>query len=168
MTSLSYDLSYELDDGEVQGTVAAIHIHGHDIPVEDVELLLHESVDELGLDEGGWDVEECYVRCVPREYGYEHVYCNGPGPGAKRITKVTPYSFWGKWCYNHWYEPATTGYPASQVTNGEFLVQTRLDEERQVVEKTGMGDYIYFCRECATDFNLRLAGARRLALETLT
>lgn len=174
VTLPAYTISYEADGDECGTDIVAVNIHGHGHGTDLIETLLAYLQHEGYLDGGSWDIREDHLRHVPGEHMTRHVY-SGPGRGARPVTVVERTRFWGWWCYRHPYEPATSGAPATQIIDGEALVEARLallnaaEEPRPDVHapRHGMPGYIYMCRDCAHDHYDRLNAARREALATL-
>lgn len=169
----SYEISYEMDDDDITGTVLAFNLHGHGHHPDVIDLFLDAMrYDyEQDVDGGVWEVREDWLRKVPCGGGSRHTY-GKPGLGARAVTVIERPTQWGYWCINHPYEPASTGIPATQIIDGEGIVTQRLtelaseiDPRRDVDRRKGMVDYIYMCRDCSSAFNERLNVARREALE---
>jgi hypothetical protein len=158
-------------DGDELGGIMGWLLYG-DVTHDDVELFMAEEPAEWfpeGVD-GGWEVEEVYVRKVPREYGWAYVY-GGPGRGARKATKIERHYSWGQWCMNHIYEPASTGIPVEQVLDPIWpMVLAHITSPERRLPHRGKQDgdaLVYLCRPCATKFRERQDAARREALANL-
>ena len=165
--SLDYEVSYEFDEG-FMGGVLAYNLFGHGLDLDEIERFLIERYDEDGIDEGGWEIREDWLRKVPTAVGLMmHVY-GKPGRGAKAVTVLERPHGWNRWCVNHAYEPASVGRHASEVVGGDQLVARRLVETAAEIDPRPDVDergYVYMCRECADSFNERLKVARADRIE---
>lgn len=123
-------------------------------------------------DGADWDVTFTWVRKVPREWGYNYVYANGPGPGARACVRVELAFVTNHWCVNHPFEPGNTGIPVEQVLNPPWpkvLAHIVAPERRRPESRWPQdGDaYVYLCRDCCASFSARRAAARAEALADL-
>lgn len=165
-----FEISYEYD-GEDYGGILAFNLHGHDIPLDDIELFLLDRFHDGDINEGGWEIKEDWLRKVPMNDGSSmHVYAGKPGPGAKAVTVLCEPRFWNRWCINHPYERASQGRPTEQIIDGEELVTRRLLELADEIDpKPDVSEegYVYFCRECSESFEKRYRAAQQEALARL-
>ena len=167
-----WTLGYECDEGtgETTGDVIAINIHGHDRHPDTVDLVLDELATDGYIDGGCWEVREDWLRTVPRSDGAVHVY-GQPGRGARPVTVLERWSFWGWWCYRHPDEPGKVGLPATYFIDGverlrEFAANppTLGGEARPCADPRG---YLYACRDCADGISRLRDEAYRKALAEL-
>lgn len=157
-----YEDVYELDSDGETGPHMGWVLYGDVDPFE-LDLFLGEwEVEEQSPDGGDWDAVECYVRKVPIRAtgGWRYVYANNPGPGARKCLLIERNWFWGHWCMNHIYEPASSGFPVDQVKNPIWpMVNVRISPpEHRRPHARGPLDgeaMVYLCRPCATKFTER-------------
>lgn len=126
-----------------------------DVDALDIEHFMgSEDMDEHSPDGGSWDVEEMYVRKVPNQNGgWRYAFTGGPGRGARKCVRVERHTFWGHWCVNHIYEPASTGVPVAQVSDPVWPMV--------------LNGYVYLCRPCSTSFHERRDAAIKAHLAEL-
>lgn len=157
-------------DGDGPGSHMGWLLYG-DVDCDDVDLFLADAA-EQHPDGGDWNViMDTYVRKVPRPDGFIFAYTNTPGRGARKCVRIERHWFWGYWCTNHPYEPASTGFPVSQVADPPWpKVLTRIvPAERRRERKSWRGEVlpqdgeptVYLCRPCSTSFTERRADAVR-------
>lgn len=155
MSVVQVDPIYE-SDGDIGGLMGWLLYpeRGSEVTFDDVEAFMAEVDEDFpdGVD-GGWEVEDVHVRKVPREWGFVYAY-SGPGPGARKATKIEQVHSWGHWCVNHIYEPASTGIPVENV----------LDPPWPMVVGSGSQAYVYLCRPCSDSFHERQRAATAAAL----
>jgi hypothetical protein len=174
MSVTDYDEIWDDPDGSLTGYL----LYGDDISVEDVEVFLatehaetHGYIydgDQSGS-EGGWEITECWVRKVPGRDGYggtwlTYHYQDHPGRGARRCLRVEEHHFWGHWCHNHIYEPATSGIPVEQFTPDSLIwpfVHARINppERRRPHDRDGE-PMVYLCGPCARSHRARMERAK--------
>lgn len=177
--TLVFDPVYEADENDL-GDLLGFDLHGHHDPDTVDSWLQGLNLDEFGWDSptpvGGFDARQVWRRKVPRHDFFVYAYQDHPGRGASPVTQLLLWNQWGFWCFQHPFEPATVGMPASQIIDGEQLVaglvaaQDGLVEPRPVAalpRHHGPG-YLYMCRDCGDDHSARIRAAQAAALANLS
>lgn len=174
----------DLDGGGAMGWL----LYGTpEAPVDDLDLEVFLGTDDVtdafphGTDLG-FEATWTYVRKVPTqdEYGYpmtRYVYADSPGPGARRCLRVEKVEFWGHWCHNHIWEPATVGIGLDQVVLESVIwpfvhVRISAPSKNEWADRRWPGPRdgdatIYLCGECRCAYNARLRAAREEQRERL-